>query len=132
MLQFFPEKITAGLSLKCEFAAEDHPAPLWQVSAILRGPQAIDLIADASGTGHLFTQTAVQTGAWAPGTYAVSIRATSGDDVHEIDAGQTVVAADLVSIGAQHDPRGHAQRTLDAIEAVIEGRASKDQQEYRQ
>lgn len=130
MLQNFPTSITAGLSLKCEVVTDDFPAPDWELTAILRGPASINLTAVTSGTGHVFSETAATTSAWEPGLYAVSVRATSGEDVHEVEAGQLTIAADLVSVEAKHDPRGHAQRTLEAIEAVIEGRATKDQQSY--
>lgn len=130
MLQNFPTSITAGLSLKCEVVTDDYPAPDWELTAILRGPASIDLTAVVSGTAHVFAETAATTGAWQPGLYAVSVRATSGDDVHEVEAGQVTIAADLVAIQEDHDPRGHAQRTLAAIEAVIEGRATRDQQSY--
>lgn len=100
------------------------------MTAILRGPAAIDLAASASGTAHMFAETAVVTGAWPAGTYAVSIRASSGDDVHEVEAGQAEIGVDLVAIGDGHEARSHAQRTLANIEAVIEGRATKDQQSY--
>ncbi|WP_299297456.1 hypothetical protein [uncultured Tateyamaria sp.] len=130
MLKDFPDRVTAGLSLKCELIAADYPASEWQVSAVLRGPQSIDLDATASGTAHVLSATAANTSGWQPGFYAVSIRAASGDDVHEIEAGQTTVVPDLVSVADGHDPRGHAERTLSAIEAVLEGRASLDQQSY--
>ena len=130
MLNIFPTEITAGLSLRCEVVSERYPAPDWVLTAILRGPAAIDLTAVVSGTGHVFEETAATTGAWEAGLYAVSLRAKRGADVHEIEAGQVRIAADLVSLEAGHDPRGHAQRVLDAIEAVLEGRASRDQQSY--
>ncbi len=130
MLQNFPTSITAGLSLTCEVITDDYPAPGWVLRAVLRGPASIDLTAAARGTGHVFSATAAITGTWEPGLYAVSVRAISGEDIHELEAGQVTIVADLVAIGAAHDPRGHAQRTLAAIEAVIEGRASRDQQSY--
>jgi hypothetical protein len=40
------------------------------------------------------------------------------------------VLPDPASQGAGQDPRSHARKTLDAIEAVVEGRATKDQQAY--
>lgn len=118
------------MSLKCEVFSDQFPAPEWVLKAILRGPSQIDLVADAAGTGHVFAETAATTGGWAAGLYAVSIRAVSGDDVHEIEAGQVSIAADLVAVSETHDAREHEERTLAAIEAVIEGRASKDQQSY--
>ena len=130
MLQNFPTSITAGLSLKCEVVSDEYPAPEWVLRAFLRGPSTIDLVAVAAGSGHIFSETATTTTEWAAGLYAVSLRAQSGDDVYELEAGQVNIAADLVGIEDGHDPRVHAQKTLDAIEAVIEGRASKDQQSY--
>lgn len=130
MLQKFPTSITAGLSLKYELLIEQYPPPDWELTAILRGPESINLTAVVSGTAHVFSETAATTGAWQPGLYVVSVRAASGEDVHEIEAGQVTIVADLVSLQDGHDPRGHAQRTLAAIEAVIEGRATTDQQSY--
>jgi hypothetical protein len=126
----FPNSIAAGLSFKREVVSDLYPAPDWELRAILRGPASIDLVAVASGTAHAFATPASGTGVWQAGQYAYSIRAHSGDDVHELEAGQLVIAADLVAVQPGHDARGHAQRTLDAIEAVIEGRASRDQQSY--
>ena len=50
--------------------------------------------------------------------------------MHEVEAGQLTIAADLVSVDAGFEARGHAQRVLASIEAVIEGRATKDQESY--
>ena len=41
------------------------------------------------------------------------------------------VKADLAAISTSQDLRSHARKTLDAIEATIEGRASLDQERYR-
>ena len=84
MLHHFPSSITAGLSLKVEVNADDFPAPDWTLTAVIRGPSSIDLEAVAAGTGHLFSVTAATTSTWIAGTYAVSVRAVSGDDVLEL------------------------------------------------
>lgn len=131
MLQQFPTSITAGLNLRADVGTTDYPAPEWELLAILRGPAQIDLTAVAYGDVHQFVETAATTAGWLAGRYAVSIRATLGDDVYEVEAGDLVVSADLSVVTGTHDTRGHAQRTLDAIEAVIEGRASKDQDSYK-
>jgi hypothetical protein len=130
LLTHFPSLITAGLSLKTEVVLDDYPAPTWSLRAILRGPAQIDLVSAAAGTGHLLSAGAAATANWTAGLYALSLRAASGDDVFEVEAGQVSVLADLVGVANGHDARGHAQRTLSAIEAVLEGRASKDQQSY--
>lgn len=130
VLAQFPTKFQAGLSLSVEVEAPDHPAPEWTLSAVLRGPGQINLTATGADVVHTFAATPATTAAWAAGTYAVSIRAANETDLVEIEAGQIEIAPDLAALDAAHDPRGHAQRVLAAIEAVIENRATKDQQSY--
>lgn len=131
LLQQFPTLITAGLSLRTDVIATDYPAPEWELVAILRGPAQIDLTSVAHGSTHQFIETATTTAGWIAGRYAVSIRAILNDDVYEVEAGDLKVSADLSTVTDVHDSRDHAQKTLDAIEAVIEGRASKDQDSYK-
>ena len=38
---------------------------------------------------------------------------------------------DIAQLAAGHDARSHVQRVLDAIEAVLEKRATLDQEQYR-
>ncbi len=59
------------------------------------------------------------------------MRATDGTTVVEIEAGQITIKPDLASISATHDGRNHVQRVLDAIEAVLERRATQDQEKYK-
>lgn len=126
----FPKTITAGLTLKADLATPDYPAPAWAAIAYLRGPASIDIQASALGTLHAFAVPGAETSDYAPGLYSFSVRVTDGSDVFEVASGRVEVVADTVALEAGHDPRGHAERTLAAIEAVIEGRASKDQQSY--
>lgn len=119
----FPAECTAGLN----FQASVEPRPGCTITAHLRGPGQIDLQADASG---VFIATAESTRAWAPGTYWWSMRATNGADAFELASGQLVVLPDLASAAAGFDGRSQNERTLDAINAVLEKRASQDQQKY--
>jgi len=130
MLSQFPNSIQAGLSFRATISAADFPAPIWTVSAILRGLGPIDLNAIGDAETHIFAVTSDVTKDWAAGLYQAAIRVSDGTETFEIEAGQVRIQADLAQTAAGHDPRGHAQRTLDAIEAVIERRASKDQQSY--
>ncbi len=130
VLSQFPKTIQAGLSLRAEIVAPDYLAPEWSVTALLRGPSSIDLAATGEGGTHTFAVPGTQTAAYVAGRYAVSVRATNGADVFEIEAGAVEIAGDVAALEAGHDPRDHAERVLTAIEAVIEGRASKDQQSY--
>lgn len=103
----------------------------WALTLIMRGPAAIDLVATADGDTHILSAAATTTAAWAPGPYQVALRVTDGTQVVEVDEGLVRIVADLAGIAAGHDGRGHVRRVLDAIEAVIEGRATKDQESYK-
>lgn len=49
----------------------------------------------------------------------------------EVGSGQITIMPDLAAAEAGYTAKTHAQRTLEAIEAVIEKRASMDQERYR-
>ena len=112
---------------------------------MLRGPGAINLTAQvatitipntgglpaASGSYHRFRISAAETAQWEPGVYWYSIRATDGTDVVEVEAGEITIKPDLAGLSAGHDGRLHVQRVLDAIEAILEKRATIDQERYR-
>ncbi len=131
MTGIFPTSISAGLTLDKTATLTAYPAPAWSLSAVLRGPSAINLTAEAAGLAHRFLVQADQTAAWAPGDYWYSIRATDGAAVVEVEAGQITIKPDLAAAAAGHDGRDHVRRVLDAIEAVLEKRATQDQEKYK-
>lgn len=126
-----PDKIGAGLTFSTLVTQTAYPAPLWGLTIALRGPSVIDLASTAEGTQHRLSVNAAVTANWVPGNYSYSVRATDGVNVFEIESGQLTVEADLVNAVAGHDSRSHAERALEAIEAVLEKRASLDQERYR-
>lgn len=126
-----PDKIGAGLTFSTLVTQTAYPAPTWSLVITMRGPSVIDLTTNAEGTQHRLSVSAAITADWLPGTYSYSVRATDGVDVFEIESGQLTVSADLANAVAGHDGRSHAERTLEAIEAVIEKRASLDQERYK-
>jgi hypothetical protein len=126
-----PDSLTAGTTLSFTVALTACPPPEWSLTLLLRGPEQRDLSSMPDGTLHAFSATATDTSAWAAGAYWYSLRATDGTEVHEIETGTLTVAPDLAAVSVEYDGRTHAERVLEAIEAVIEGRASKDQDSYR-
>jgi len=66
-----------------------------------------------------------------PGRYWWQLRASNSTDTVLVEAGDTIVHPDLSTVPSGYDGRGHAERVLEAIEAVIEGRATIDQQSYQ-
>lgn len=124
-----PDKIGAGLTFSKLTTLTAYPAPDWALSVALRGPASIDLVAVPDGIQHRLAATAAVTAAYTPGLYAYSIRATRGEDVVEVERGTITVLPDLAQ-SAGGDVRSHSRIVLDNIRAVIEKRATQDQQKY--
>ena len=121
-----PAEIKAGLTFSNLVTLTAYPAPDWALSVVLRGPAVINLAATADGVQHKLATTAAQTG-----LYAYSARVTRGDDVVEVESGTVTVVADLAQQDAGGDMRSHNRKVLDSIRAVIEQRATVDQERYR-
>lgn len=125
-----PDQITAGLDFLATVTFADYPATLWQLNAVIRGPQAIDLTATPDGQSFTFAAPAATTTAWAAGTYCYSLRALQGSAIMEAGRGQLTVLRDLASVTEPYDGRSQNAIALDAINAVIAKRATMDQQRY--
>jgi hypothetical protein len=125
-----PTEIGAGLTFRAVVEQPIFPAPEWGLSLFLRGTSSIDLISAASGVDHIFEASASVTASWQPGRYSYLIRASDGADVHPVERGEVLIAPDLAAQGENFDGRDHVRKVLDAIEAVIENRATIDQQSY--
>lgn len=124
----FPEALTAGDTMSLLLSATDFPASDgWTVTVKAIIPGSTDVIAIgpsvASGDDHAITADAATTASWAPGTYRWQSRATKGTEAYTLGTGSFVVKPSIES-GA--DPRSLDERCLDAVNAVIEGRASED------
>jgi len=125
------DKIAAGATLDLRVTLTAYPAPDWSLALILRGPQAIDIAATADGASHRIQADAATSADWMPGKYWFALRATRGGDVVQVDEGDLQITPDLAAVSEPFDGRTHAERVLAAIEAVIEGRATIDQQSYQ-
>ena len=131
--QLFPSQIKAGTTFKFSLNLTAYPASNWIIHAYLRGAHAIDMQAEPQGNMHIFNISALVTKEYKAGHYGYSLRAiqTETGEVDELEAGAVEIKADLAAISTSQDLRSHARKTLDAIEATIEGRASLDQERYR-
>jgi len=124
-----PAKISAGLTFSKLVTLAGYPATGWQLSVSLRGPASIDLQGVAEGIDHRLSASATETADYAPGLYVYSARVSSAGVVIEVDAGRVDVLPDLAqSTGG--DMRSHNRIVLENIRAVIEKRATQDQQRY--
>lgn len=131
MTCILPGSISAGLTFKKTVNLPAYPADKgWVLHVYLRGKSAIDLMSTASGSQHIIEASAATTEAWAAGNYGYSVRASNSGEVFEVENGTINILPDMGTV-TEGDFRSHAQKVLDAVEAVIEGRASLDQERYR-
>jgi hypothetical protein len=123
-----PAIIYAGDTLLLNISQADYPAPDWTVTYSFRckDGSTIELAATDNGAEHLFSIPATTTAAWAPGEYKGVGRANDGTNYVTFWKGTMEVLADLSTQPDNHDTRSHAQKCLDAIEAVLEGKATRD------
>lgn len=134
----FPDTVVAGDTLDFIVSVPDYPPSAgwtlkYRLTARFAAPtQApITLTASASGSDYQVQAGPATTAAWLPGAYTWARWVEkSGARQTLSESGQLEVKADPALTTQGFDSRSHARTVLEAIEAVIEGRASKDQEEY--
>ncbi|WP_163370943.1 hypothetical protein [Endozoicomonas acroporae] len=129
-----PYTLTAGVTLAFQVNLTAYPAEDWSMTLHLRGPSTIDVIgASHLDSIHRFSEKATYTKNWKAGHYRYALIASRklGDEVVEVDSGTLEIIPDLLAMADGTDTRSHAQKVLEAIEAVLEGRARKDQSKYK-
>lgn len=109
----------------------DYPASSgWSLKYLLRSAaNHYDIDAAADGDAFAVSVLAATTAGYAAGRYAWSAIVTKAAEKHEVGRGTIVVLPDL-TVNSALDTRSHARKVLDAIAAVIESRATKDQMRY--
>lgn len=133
-----PEKITAGDTVKWYKSVTDY-TPDTATLTYRFVPQftdssdaAIDPTsvtgADNSDDRWLVTVSAAVSGALDPGDYKWYAQIIDGTEVYTVDSGTFTVFPDPTA--TSYDARTHVKKTLDAINAVIEGKATKDQEAW--
>ena len=94
------------------------------------GTTEIEITASASGNDYLVEVAAATTAAYTVGDYHWQAYITRDSDSERITIQDGVFKVVANRDAATTDPRTHAKITLDAIEAVLENRATKDQMAY--
>lgn len=124
-----PISIIPGDTVKWTRTLADYPASAgWALSyELLNAMHRYEIPATADGKAFRVVVSAQITQSYAPGSYDWRARVTNADEVYTVASGRLTVAP---SFGAAGDVRSHARRTLEAIEAVLEGRATSAASEY--
>lgn len=127
--------LVVGDTIEFLTAVDDYPpADGWtfKIRIVHRTNSAITpitLTATTSGTEYL-TQVAPSTTAnWTAGDYSWTSWVEKSGARYVVESGLVELLPNPAAVTTS-DLRTHARIVLDAIEAVIEGRASKDQEEY--
>lgn len=126
-----PSSVTAGDSIIWTKSLPDYPASSgWVLSYALRSrTTSVTITASASGINHLVSVPAATSAGWQAGLYSWQAYVSKGAERYTVATGNLLIRANLAAAGANYDPRSHCKRVLDAIEAVIEGRASTGDQQ---
>lgn len=107
-----------------------YPSGTWTLKYAFRG---ISVIAPAL-TGYSVLIKAEDSAKIKPGEYWWDAYITKGSgstlERYRVGHGRMTVKPDLEGIQGQYDGRSHARKVLDAIEAVLENRATSDQLSY--
>jgi hypothetical protein len=123
-----PASLIAGNTWQWDREYSDYPAPTWTATAYFENKaKTFSALGVAEGSAHRFTIAAATSATYPPGRYKVSVRVTDGSQVFIAEAGYCEVEADPAAAGTR-DTRSWARRTLEAVEAFLEGNASTAQQ----
>lgn len=119
-----PARLFVGDSLAWERDLDDYPAGTWTLTYYFANDShAFSITASASGSTHVVSVD--DTTSYQPGRYRWHARAASGATKVTVENGWIEIRPNPAA--GKSDWRSHARKMLDAIEAALEGQASKDQ-----
>ena len=87
---------------------------------------AISFSGTADGDKQLVSVAPATTAAWVPTGYQGIARVTKTGQTFTVWRGSLSIEPDLTQQTGSYDTRSHAKKCLDAIEAVLEGKATRD------
>ena len=123
-----PSSLTAGDTWSWTEDYGIYPADSWTALAYFENSaESFSVTATADGTAQEFAATSAETAVFVAGSYYVQVRVTDGSESFTVETGWCSVQANPAS-DVKHDHRSWARRTLDAVEAFLEGNASTAQQ----
>lgn len=133
------DKIISGDTFKLTLGYDGYDPALYDIWIALRGSSVnpIDIKPEATGvtinkTASSFdvTVSATATAAYTAGTYKYVIYMTKSGERYQVESGTVEIKPDFTVLTSTADTRSHVKKVLDAIEAVIESRATVDQMSY--
>lgn len=129
-----PASVTAGDLVTWTRSLQDFPASDgWVLTyALTKTSVRITITGTASGSDHLVSVAKATTANWSAGTYTAQgyVTKSATSERYQVFNGIIQVATNLAAQSSGYDGRSHAKKCLDAIEAVLESRASKTIQSW--
>lgn len=122
-----PTEIISGLSVSFRASFPEYPAPEWTYTLYLRSLSGkADIVGVPDADGVVFNADAAETAKWPAEKHNIVIRVSKGSDVYQVYSGRIDVLPDVAGLESL-DARTDAEKSLEAIRAVLHSRASNDQ-----
>lgn len=135
-----PATLRAGDTIEWDESVSDYPASDgWTLAFVLTkyGQSLITIAAVADGDNYAITITAAISAAWTSGIYSwqAYVYKEAGSPVaitekYTLESGQVQILPNITQATSTTDLRSHAKKVLDAIEALLEGKATADVMSY--
>lgn len=131
VLDAIPAQITVGESVSWKYGNGTYPASAgWAVTyTLINATARIQMVSVADSDDHLIEVAAAVSALYTAGNYDWQMHVANGTERYLLGEGVIEVLADFAAAGLSggYDSRSHVKKVLDALEAAIEGRASKVQ-----
>jgi len=128
-----PTEFTAGDTVKWKIYTSDYlPDDGWVMSYVFVDDDEQHTITGTdNGDGyHLITIDTTTSATFSPGYFRWQSYVSKDAERYTIGRGEIEVKADFATATTGYDSRSHVKKVLDAIESLIEGKASKDQESW--
>jgi hypothetical protein len=129
-----PTTFFAGDTVTWEKTLADYPASeSWVLAYRLRGPANYEIsggVIVASGDNFVVTVPAATTKGWTEGFFTLFGWVTKSAERYEVYESPLVIKPDFASQTGTFDGRSHVKKALTAIEAVLEGSAAREENQY--
>ena len=127
-----PTVWNAGDTIKWDVSVPDYLASDgWTLTYELKSTSSnlSTITASADGDDYTVTIAAATSADYTPADYHYQAFVTKSGERYTVDSGRVTILKDFQDSG-NYDDRSHPEVVLDAIEAVLESRATKDQENY--
>lgn len=127
-----PLVVTPGDSLSWSKSLPDYkPSDGWILTYILANvDSSLTITATDGGQNHLISEDAATTAQWPAGDYTWHSYVTKGAERVTIAFGSMTLNPNYAIHTSGYDARSHVKKVLDALEAMLENKASQDQLSY--